>query len=155
VTVAPHALGPFLQLQIRDVPIRPAHLPPGPEPSTLPHARRPLFLDHTTCCIDRSPFQKHYSQLKHVKGYHEKLEPYHHRPQFAKVACHSTRIAPGRGERASARLSERRSHRHRLSFGWQRHTTDPRQQESIGLHNSARPEGLREQKTCRGSHQKS
>lgn len=128
---------------------------PWPDPSTLPHARRPLFLDHTTCLVLCNQLQNTYLQLKHIEEHHNQLQHYYHRPQTAKVACESTEIASGRGERASARSSERLSHRRRLSFGCQRHTTDPRRQESIGLHNTARPEGLKEQKACHGSHRRS
>ena len=43
---------PSAQLQLGTTPIRPGlrlYGPCPPCPSTLPHARRPLFLDHTTC----------------------------------------------------------------------------------------------------------
>lgn len=126
---------------------------PCPFPSTLPHARRPLFLDHTTCSIDGSRIQNHFLQLKPHKRGDEKLGGSLLSTATRQTSAHNLRKRRrtwGKGLGEIVRASESST-----SFGQQKHTTDHRESESIGKHNSARPEGLREQTICRGSHQRS
>jgi len=154
--VEPHASSyPFAQLQLGGAPIRPQarqvgapHVPPlYLMPADRYFSTTPLALVH--CSIDLNWFITAQIPLQSRR----KLGSVYYQPSLERVTQKSSEVVLGRGERASARTPGRRSH---LSFGKaERHTTDQPRQESIGIHSISRPEGLREQKTCPGSHQKS
>jgi hypothetical protein len=125
-------------------------------PSTLPHACRPLFHRlHHLLESRQLDTQAHHLQLEIIcevtgsfEHLHSRLQPTK-QTQAHQVSAFGFR-AWGTSLGGNVRASESSTSR-----AQRKHTTEYKEQESTGKHNFGRPEGLKVQRRCRGSHQKS